>query len=74
VIAAFGELFSKRKLLDPKHHQALITAFDDREVADDEAVAEFDSTDAANRIAEARAFVEAVRGILTSRGLSTEGG
>jgi uncharacterized protein (UPF0332 family) len=74
VMAAFGERFVKPGLIDRAHQQAFARAFEDREVADYEAFAQFGPARVAGRIAQARAFVEAVRGLLASRGLSLEGG
>jgi len=34
VLAAYGQHFAKTKVLDPKYHQWLITAFDQRQVGD----------------------------------------
>lgn len=74
VMAAFGERFVKPSLIDRTHQQAFARAFEDREVADYEAFAEFGPARVVGRINQARAFVEAVRGLLTSRGFFPQGG
>ncbi len=74
VIAAFGERISKPGLVDREHHRALTVAFKDREVADYQVMAEFGSEQVGERIAQARVFMQAVKGFLANRGLSPEGG
>ena len=74
VISAFSEKFIRPGVLERAHQRALAMAFEDREIADYQAFAEFGAEHVAGRIAQAHSFVEAVRNLLTSRGLSPERG
>lgn len=74
VIAAFGERFSRSGAIGREHHRALVIAFKDREIADYQVMVEIEAERVERRITEARAFVGAVRGLLTSRGFSPQGG
>lgn len=61
VIAAIGENLSKTRLIDPKHHRAFIDAFEERENADYNVFAVYESGEVDRRLSEAREFVEEMR-------------
>ena len=58
VIAAFGQHFVKTGLLRPEHHDALRTAFDQRNVGDYAYTTPFDKETAKRLIERAKAFVK----------------
>lgn len=65
VHAAFGEKFSKSKLLDPKFHRWIIQSFDKRLKADYGIDAVLKKEDVAEMLQQAREFLEAARQYLS---------
>jgi uncharacterized protein (UPF0332 family) len=57
VHAAFGEHFAKTKILDPKYHRWLITAFDARQVSDYSVDTNIETSMALDVINQAREFL-----------------
>jgi len=66
VIAAFGEHFTKSRLLNPQFHQHLIEAFDKRQIGDYALQEEIEPDDAKRQIERAVAFLQAARDWLDS--------
>lgn len=67
LIGEFGARYSRTRRLDPVHHRRLMEAFDRRQLADYDAAAVFDPDEIAEAIADAHAFLAAVRGEMSSR-------
>lgn len=64
VIAEFGRIYAKAGLIDPELHRALIDAFDERQEADYNVFLEVEELQGRRRIADAQAFLQAVRSYL----------
>ena len=65
VHAAFGEKFSKSKILDPKFHRWIIQSFDKRLKADYGIDTVLKKDDVVEMLQQAREFLEAVRQYLS---------
>jgi len=61
VHAAYGQHFAKPGLLDPKYHRWLLDAFDERLRGDYDADVQFEPESTAQRINQAREFLDAAR-------------
>ncbi|MBI4430797.1 MAG: HEPN domain-containing protein [Candidatus Omnitrophica bacterium] len=68
VHSAFGQCFSKTKVLDSKYHRWLINAFDKRVQGDYEAFSALTTEDIVEMIAQAREFLETARKYLLQTG------
>ena len=68
VIAAFGKYFAKTKILDPKYHQYLVTAFELRNVGDYDVGSEISRFDVVDTLANAGEFYDAARTYLKTSG------
>lgn len=64
VHAASGERFVKAGRMDPVYHRASLTAFDLRELADDDAMATISVESAGQSLDDAGAFLEAARAVI----------
>ena len=67
VHAAFGQHFAKSGLLDPKFHQWLLDAFDERLRGDYDLDAEFDPESVSKWIERARLFLDTARAYLEAQ-------
>lgn len=61
VLAAYGQHFAKTKVLDPKYHRWLITAFDQRQVGDYAFDPNVQSNVVVEMIHQAQEFLEAAK-------------
>jgi uncharacterized protein (UPF0332 family) len=66
VHAAFGEHFAKTKILDPKYHRWLITAFDARQASDYGVDTNIEPRMASDVLNQAREFLDVVRAYLSN--------
>ena len=66
VHGAFGEHFAKPGVLDPKYHQWLLAAFEERITADYEAGESIETSKAETMIQQAREFLQAAQRYLAS--------
>ena len=65
VHAAYGEHFSKTRILDPKFHRILIETFDARLKSDYDTDPEIKTSDVEEMLEQAREFLEAARQYLS---------
>ena len=66
VLAAYGQHFAKTKVLDPKYHSWLITAFDQRQIGDYGLDPDIHGEVVTHMILEAQEFLDAARKYLGS--------
>ncbi len=66
VLSAYGQHFAKTKVLDPKYHRWLITAFDQRQVGDYAFDPKVQSSVVVEMIHQAQEFLEAAKRYLGS--------
>lgn len=66
VHGAFGEHFAKTGVLDPKYHQWLLEAFEERITADYEVGESIEASKAETMIQRAREFLKAVQSYLVN--------
>ena len=66
VLSAYGQHFAKTKVLDPKYHRWLITAFDQRQVGDYAFDPNVQSNVVVAMIHQAQEFLEAAKKYLVS--------
>ena len=64
VIAAFGKEFCMTKIFDVKFHRAVLKAFEYRQDADYEPIAEFSKEEVEKYLTLTKEFLEAARGYL----------